>query len=235
MIKKNWISFNNFNTLSNNILIEQLPEIPLSEEKVEFIEIDGRSGYLTLSQNEFMPIEYEVQLNLKSKNDIKKIRSIFCGSGKLITSNDDTLFYYARVISVVNFERVISDKYTCIITFKLQPFGYEIENNEIASITNPYTISNNTNATCQPLITIQGSGSCILTIGNHQINITDINESIILDFETQEAYKDNNGSKENMNGKVDGVFYDFEIGNTKISWNGSGITKITVNPRYRWR
>lgn len=231
---RNYIIFNDFNT-EKFALIEELPIVNKAERDIEFIEIDGRHGFLTLDKKRFLPIDYEVDLIFKDKQSTDIIKQVFNGSGKLILSNEPNRYYKAVVQNVITFERQTRNVYICRISFKLQPFGYEIKNNEIASITNPYTISNNTNATCQPLITIQGSGSCILTIGNHQINITDINESIILDFEMQEAYKNNNGSKENMNGKVDGVFYDFEIGNTKISWNGSGVTKITVNPRYRWR
>ena len=68
-MRKNYIIFNNFNTM-DYFLIEDLQEVPTAEEKVDFIEIDGRDGYLTQSQDALKPIDYEVQLNLYKKEDI---------------------------------------------------------------------------------------------------------------------------------------------------------------------
>ena len=71
-MRKNYIIFNDFNTM-NYFLIEDLQEVPTAEEKIDFIEIDGRDGYLTQSQDALKPIDYEVQLNLYEKEDIQKI------------------------------------------------------------------------------------------------------------------------------------------------------------------
>lgn len=227
---------NNNNSLYGGFLIEELPIVPIAEEKVDFIEIDGRDGYLTLSQDALKPIDYEVEIIVKKRSDIQKIRNNFRGNGKLILSHDKNKFYYARVIGVTSFEREVMEVYRCIIYFKLQPYAYEITNNEI-TITNSsgYVFTNNTNTSCEPIITLYGSGNCVLVIGNKQINITDIDDSITLDFGMQEAYKKINGSKENMNTHVNGYFPIIESGDTIISWNGSGISSIKILPNFRWR
>ena len=231
-MSKNYLIFNGFNTL-NHFLIEELPKVSTAEEKIDFIEIDGRHGYLTQSQDSYSPIDYDVQLNIYKKEDIQKVKNIFRGSGKLILSNDATKFYYARVVNKIDFERVLSEYHTCIVSFKLQPFAYELED-KTQEISNGYTFTNNTNTTCQPIITIRGTGNCVLNIGNSQINITDIQNSITLDFEMQEAYKQTDTGKENMNTHISGDFDELEIGNTLIQWSGGGVTEVSINPRFRW-
>lgn len=231
-MSKNYLIFNGFNTL-NHFLIEELPKVSTAEEKIDFIEIDGRHGYLTQSQDSYSPIDYDVQLNIYKKEDIQKVKNIFRGSGKLILSNDATKFYYARVVNKIDFERVLSEYHTCIVSFKLQPFAYELTDKTVR-VNSSYTITNNTNTTCQPLITIKGTGDCVLNIGDSQINITDIQNSITLDFEMQEAYKQTDIGKENMNTHVSGDFEELETGDTLIQWNGGGVTEVWINPRFRW-
>ena len=231
-MSKNYLIFNGFNTL-NHFLIEELPKVSTAEEKIDFIEIDGRHGYLTQSQDSYSPIDYDVQLNIYKKEDIQKVKNIFRGSGKLILSNDTTKFYYARVVNKFDFERVLSEYHTCIVSFKLQPFAYELED-KTQVINNDYTFTNNTNTTCQPIITIKGTGNCVLNVGNSQINITDIQNSITLDFEMQEAYKQTDTGKENMNTHINGDFDELETGDTLIQWNGGGVTEVSINPRFRW-
>lgn len=231
-MNKNYLIFNDFNT-SDYFLIEELPKVSTAEEKIDFIEIDGRHGYLTQSQDSYSPIDYDVQLNIYKKEDIQKVKNIFRGSGKLILSNDTTKFYYARVVNKIDFERVLREYHTCIISFKLQPFAYELADKTVR-VNNSYTFTNNTNTTCQPLITIKGTGNCVLNIGDSQINITDIQNSITLDFEMQESYKQTDTGKENMNTHVSGDFEELETGNTLIQWNGGGVTEVLINPRFRW-
>ena len=232
-MSKNYLIFNDFNTL-NHFLIEELPKVSTAEEKIDFIEIDGRHGYLTQSQDSYSPIDYDVQLNIYKKEDIQKVKNIFRGSGKLILSNNETKFYYARVVNKIDFERVLSEYHTCIVSFKLQPFAYERTNDVISITDNSYIFTNNTNTTCQPIITIRGTGSCVLNIGESQINITNVPNSITLDFEMQEAYKQTDKGKKNMNTYVSGDFDELETGDTLIQWNGEGITEIRINPRFRW-
>lgn len=239
---KNWITFSDFTTNQKGFLIEQLDEVPMPEKKLNFIEIEGYSGYLTQDEYAYKPIDYSVVITVRDRKNIQKIRNSFhnSGSGKLILSIDPTRFYYAKVTSAVEFKRTVRDVYQCVITFKLQPYAYEVENN-IQTITvvngspTSYTMINTTNTPCRPLMKITGSGDIILNIGSDQIRITGLTDYIILDFEFQEAYTFNSyGGKVNKNQIVSGYFPKIDVGNTKISWIGS-ISQIEITPNYRWR
>lgn len=239
---KNWITFSDFTTNQKGFLIEQLDEVPMPEKKLNFIEVEGYSGYLTQDEYAYKPIDYNVTITVKDRKNIQKIRNSFhnSGSGKLILSNDPTRFYYAKVINAIEFKRTIRDVYECVITFKLQPYAYEVKNNVqtiniVDGSPTSYTMTNTTNTPCRPLIKIIGSGDIILNFNSSQVKITGLEEHIILDFEFQEAYSINShGLKVNKNQIVRGYFPKIDVGTTKISWIGN-VTQIDITPNYRWR
>ena len=231
--QENFIIFRGFNT-KGIFLIEELPIAPSAKEKKTLIEIDGRHGFLTDNQEAYQSIEISVELKLYNKNDIQKVRNVFRGSGNLILSNQEDRYYKATVINQVEFERVIRENHSVIVTFKLQPHAYELKDNTITLTTSPYTLTNNTNATAQPEIIIYGTGTAILIIGDETVHIKNINDHIILDYELQEAYRITNGSPSNANTDVSCDYDEIQMGTTKIEWSGSGITGIKINPRWRW-
>ena len=67
--QENWIIFKGFNT-KKFFLIEELPVVPSAELKQELIEIDGRHGFLTNSQDVYSPIEISIELKLYNKKII---------------------------------------------------------------------------------------------------------------------------------------------------------------------
>ena len=239
---KNYLIFKGFNT-QNYFLIEELPIPSSANEKKELIEIQGRHGYLVESEEAYEPITYDVELKLYDKNDIQRVKNAFRGSGDLILSNDLTKYYKATVTSKIDFSRVIQHYYSALVTFTLQPHAYEISDSVInltptfddnGANTTIYTLTNNTNATCQPLITIYGTGATNLIIGDETIRIKDVNNHIILDFDLKEAYRVINGSNSSANKDVDADFDEIRTGATNITWNGGGVTQIKIDPRFRW-
>lgn len=226
---RNYIIFNNFNT-SKYALIEELPVVDRPEEDVELIEIEGRHGYLTLKKGRYKPIEYTVDLIFKGKENRDIIKSKFQGSGNLILSNESDRYYKAFVVGAIIFERQIRDIYICSITFRLQPFAYEVNQSAITTFSQPYTLTNHTNTTAQPIIEVYGNGSGILSINNTDIQIREIGGCIILNFELKEAYGQDGSSKNTQ------ILTDYEkliIGENVISWSG-GITDIIIYPNWRW-
>ena len=229
MLEKNYVIFNNINTL-DFALIEDLPMVDKAEDDIEFIEIDGRHGFLTFDKKSKKPIDYNLRLIVDGLDKIDLIKSIFNGSGKLVLSNNKERYYKAVVINTMTFNRQVKEKYEIEISFKLQPFAYEL--NEGTIVLNSNRIINNiTNATSQPIIIVNGLGDGLLTINDNVIQLKGITDHIILNFELEEAY-DQSGRSKNMN--VLGEFEEFKIGSNTISWNG-GITSLIITPNWRWQ
>ena len=80
----------------------------------------------------------------------------------------------------------------------------------------------------KPLVKVYGSGSGTLTFGGRTINISSIDSYVMLDCETQNAYKETS----NKNSTVSISRYpELLNGENIISWTG-GITKVEITPRW---
>lgn len=228
-VPKNYVIWNDFNTLENDILIEELPLVDSSEEDKEFIEVTGRHGFLTINKGSYKPIDYSFEMIVRGKEKKDIIKKAFKGSGELILSNEVSRYYKAVISGSITFERQIRDIFKVTIPFKLQPFAYERFNNML-TYTSPFIIENPTNTTAQPKLRINGSGSAVIRINDNDIMISDIGGIIILDFEMKEAYDIGYSQKNN---KVSGEFYDLVEGENTITWSG-GVTKVEIWTNWRW-
>ena len=227
ILGKNYIIWNDWNTLDNNILIEQLEVPQKPEEKKELITIDGRHGYLTRDYNCYNSISYEVQLNLYTREQVDIVKKIFRGSGNLRLSCCPNVTYKATIVNSVAFERVLYEKRTCVLTFELQPLAY-VNNVQDIEIVDSMVIRNNYNAESYPYMRVYGTGSGNIYINQHTITITSIDDYVEMDSELEECYK----GTTNCNSNMIGDFVVLEEGETEIRFDGY-ITSITINPRWR--
>ena len=227
---KNYVIFNGKST-ENIALIEELPVVSRAERDIDFIEIDGRHGFLTFDKNRYKPIDYSIELKVNGKANRDLIRNIFIGNGDLILSNESDRYYKAVITGTVTVERQLKELYKINVSFKLQPFSYVRTKKTIIITATPYIIDNPTNTTSQPIIKIYGSGTSYLNINGNIIELKNItSDGLILDFELKEAYDFNKVSK---NTDVFGVYKEFIVGSNTISWTDN-ITKIEVTPNWRY-
>ena len=123
-----------------------------------------------------------------------------------------------------------------IVTFAIQPFSYELTNNEV-NIIATQQFNNPTNTSCQPIIKIykrngtNGAGN--VYIGNETIQIKAIDEYVELDFTLQEAYTVKDGVVKSCNSNVLCDYDEIEPGDTRISFDGN-ISKVVILPNFRW-
>lgn len=227
---KNYVIFNGKST-EDIALIEELPVVSRAERDIDFIEIDGRHGFLTFDKNRYKPVDYSIELKVNGKANRDLIRNIFIGNGDLILSNESDRYYKAVITGTVTVERQLKELYKINVSFKLQPFSYVRTKETIIITATPYIIDNPTNTTSQPIIKIYGSGTSYLNINGNIIELKNItSDGLILDFELKEAYDFNKVSK---NTDVFGVYKEFIVGSNTISWTDN-ITKIEVTPNWRY-
>ena len=227
---KNYVIFNGKST-EDIALIEELPVVSRAERDIEFIEIDGRHGFLTFDKNRYKPVDYSIELKVNGKANRDLIRNIFIGNGDLILSNESDRYYKAVITGTVTVERQLKELYKINVSFKLQPFSYVRTKETIIITATPYIIDNPTNTTSQPIIKIYGNGTSYLNINGNIIELKNItSDGLILDFELKEAYDFNKVSK---NTDVFGVYKEFIVGSNTISWTDN-ITKIEVTPNWRY-
>ena len=188
MNEKNYFIFNDINSKDLGLHIEELPIVPTSEEGIDVIEVEGRDGFLLKHNNHLKYRTYDVDLILKDIKKIDLIKQHLRGSGKLILSNNLTRYYNVTIINKIDFERIFKNYNSCLISFIVQPFEYEIENTTI-NVVAPTIFKNNTNATCKPILKIYGTSSGTVRIGNDVIQIKNIKNYVELDYDLQECYR----------------------------------------------
>lgn len=122
---------------------------------------------------------------------------------------------------------------TAEIVFNCQPFMREsvesvYEFTQGGSIVNPGT------AESEPLIKVEGEGTCDFRIGETEegyiiIYDVDPNDPVFIDCETGYIYTASNTAKE-MVGNIPVL----ALGSNPVVFGQNGLSKLTITPRWRW-
>ena len=91
---------------------------------------------------------------------------------------------------------------------------------------------NPTAFTALPLITVYGTGEGTVTVGDITVRIKVMEDHLILDSDTQNAYTEADGVMTNQNYNIYApVFPQLEPGVNQISWTG-GVARLEIIPRW---
>lgn len=219
-----------------DLVITELPEMVIPEERVTFTDVPGLSGSLTQTQGTDVyhdrTLAVECYLRQPTADNIDKVAAYFRGAGKLFLPNRPDGYYEARVINQISFRKILRGRSprSFTVNFRCKPLFrlYSGETEQTisasgASITNPSTVQ------AKPKITIAGSGDVTLMVGGTQIvELTGIEEGIVLDSEIQEAY----WGETLQNSRMSGPFPALKPGPTAISWSGGTVTSVKITPRW---
>ena len=219
-----------------DLVITELPEMVIPEERVTFTDVPGLSGSLTQTQGTDVyhdrTLAVECYLRQPTADNIDKVTAYFRGAGKLYLPNRPDGYYEARVINQISFRKILRGRSprSFTVNFRCKPLFrlYSGETEQTietsgASITNPSTVQ------AKPKITIAGSGDVTLMVGGTQIvELTGIEEGIVLDSEIQEAY----WGETLQNSRMSGPFPTLKPGPTAISWSGGTVTSVKITPRW---
>lgn len=219
-----------------DLVITELPEMVIPEERVTFTDVPGLSGSLTQTQGTDVyhdrTLAVECYLRQPTADNIDKVAAYFRGAGKLYLPNRPDGYYEARVINQISFRKILRGRSprSFTVNFRCKPLFrlYSGETEQTisasgASINNPSTVQ------AKPKITIAGSGDVTLMVGGTQIvELTGIEEGIVLDSEIQEAY----WGETLQNSRMSGPFPALKPGANAISWSGGTVTSVKITPRW---
>lgn len=239
---KNYIVFNNLHSYNDlGLLLENL-SIPIINENVENVEVEGRNGTLTAKGGGFSDRIIPFRFTLIRKNSeniedfIERIDlvnnwlEISTTSMSLVTYLRPNKKYIVKSISksIVEIENArmisIEGEFVC------DPFLYEIFENCI-TLMNPSKINYNGNVVGECNIKIFGSGNTQLTINNETVQINNVTDSVELDSKLLLCL---NSDKTSKLRDMTGNFLVLESGINDISWTGN-VTKVEIIPRTAYR
>ena len=228
-----YFEWNGTRSTAYGIKVLTQPQRTRPLERLTYTTVPGRNGALVTTEGEdvYDDILLTVECWITDTNRITEICAWLKGSGTLTISNRPNGFYYARVNNQISFEKLLSvnEHRRFSIIFRCKPFWYASGTQDItitestSSVTNPGTVFS------EPLITVYGSGEITLMVGQYITELSDVDESITLDSELQEAYK----GSETKNNCMSGDFPIFQPGVNAISWSGN-VTSVVITPRWRY-
>jgi len=222
---------NTINSRSDlGLRITQPPSPPASKRIVESIDVDGREGTLTILKG-WEDMTFEMRAALLGTNIPGKWRAALpklLGAKTIYFSNDSTVFYNIKHAEAGALERRLSSLYDFSVSFTCAPFRY-LRNVPLTTMTASGTINNTGTVYSLPKITVYGTGSRTLNINGKPIILNILSGNLVLDGELKTCYYGSVAQNQNMNGD----FPVFNVGNNTITL-GTGITKIEIEPRWRY-
>lgn len=208
--------------------------IPTPEQDVQRIEIKGRSGSLTKKfsfKDIILPINFFFYEETSFKKAYRRFKIMLFNAKTLMVNDDEGIFYKIKSVSIENALNDILEMGEFTVNFTLNPFQYEL-NNEPIIITSQQVI-NNEGYEALPVITATCSGTGKIYINDQEITIQNINGTITIDSEMQNAYRIAGGYVTNLNKHMIGKFPVLEHGDNVISFDGD-ITKLEIICNRRW-
>lgn len=208
--------------------------IPTPEEDVDPIPIKGRDGTLTKKygyKDITILIDFYYHEKGKSFETIfRNFKSNLINSSYLVVNEDNGMYYKIKSMKI---DEALNERFDVgefTIQFTLAPYQYEIENAPII-LTSPKSVTND-GYKCLPIITATVAGTGNIYIGDQQITVKDVNGTITIDSEMQNAYR-KGSPPQNMNKHMIGKFPVFENGNNAVSFDGD-ISKLEIVMNRRW-
>ena len=225
--------WNGVSSSSYGIHVLTQPQLIRPLERHEYTNVPGRNGSLVTTEGEdvYDDILLTVECWVKDTSRITEICAWLKGGGKIKFSTRPGGFWYGRVNNQISFEKLLRENAhrSFSIVFRCKPFWYKDNVSDIeitrstSEVTNPGTVYS------EPLVKVYGSGEITLMVGQYITELVDIDESITLDSELQEAWKND----ESQNSCVSGDFPLLKPGFNAVSWTGD-VTKVVITPRWRY-
>lgn len=231
------INFNNFNSYEDlGLTMIKTYDIPIFKKKIEFVEIEGRNGVLTIDTNSYEDSQISLSFNAKYDSDfnenITKIKGLLNNieDNKLYFSDNLDGFYFVKNVDYPsNLQRVLKKGLAFSLNFNIAPFFYLNQGQKTITITNKTsTLYNPGTIYSEPYLKIFGFGNIQLTINDTTFTISNVNEYVEIDCELFVCNK----ASENKGNDMVGNYPKLKTGVNNISWSGN-ISKIDIIPKWR--
>ena len=231
-----WFEFAGARNTDKGVRLLSLPVRYHPAERGKLVEVPGRDGYLWAADGAFDNVLTRVQCQTTDDADMAVVDAWLRGAGELRFSDDPERFYRARVVKEFSrsaaMNRFVNQAFT--VTFDCQPFLYHRGVEDITLDGNPDTVTNPGTYKSAPKIKITGTGTAVLTIGTQIVEVDDLAGGIIIDSELGECFNlDETQLKNSVVTLMDEDFPTLAPGANIISWTGTGVTGITITPRWR--
>lgn len=231
MIHEAWFTFKGVDSREMGVIVTAMPETVRAERRIESITVAGRNGSLHTDEGVYESYDRTMECALIKRAKLDEITAWLVGSGGMTFSTEPDKVYRVTIANKISIAQMMRVFQKFQVVMDTQPFKYSVNAaGDALELTAPTTIRNSGTVYSEPIITVYGSGDITLTVNGADFPLYGVQESITIDSEMMEVFKEDT----NQNGKYGGVeFPRFEVGKNEISWTGN-VSKIKIQPRWRW-
>ena len=207
------------------------------EERVNHIQIPGRSGDLTETEGEDIFNSYiqTATIMVHSGYRVREIYNWLKGNGYVTFSGEPDRKQAARVIGAITLNKHSHnmDWWTGEVQFYCQPFKQLLHEEKVTITSSGSAVRNNGDVACRPMWKVTPSGSsAVITVGGKTITVTGLTSGTVIwiDSETMEVWNADKSALLTVNSSGD--FPVLAAGNNTVT--GSGWSSIEIEKRERY-
>lgn len=238
-MRKDYFIFNRMNSLDCSAILCQVKNENTPKREVCFQTVPGRSGDLLLDQKRWgnVRVHYTCAIVEDFQQNYQALKNgLYLNQGyqrleDSIHPGEFRIAAFCEAIEPKNARYNQIGQFDLIFSCKPQRFlksgEYEVRFDEAG------VLYNATSFPAKPLITVYGSGAGVVTMGSISVEVKELEGSMILDCDMQNAYCIGaNGAPINKNASIYApVFPDLQPGENSVKWSG-GITGLEIVPRW---
>ena len=226
-----WFEWNGKKCTDFGIHVSEHPPITLPAERSTFTNVPGRSGSLTVLEDEDVYDDMLLTCTcfIENTDRLPEIAAWLRGSGTVTFANLQGGFYHARVVNQIPFEKILRGHphRSFAVTFRCQPF-FHLKADDI-TVTTPGTfIANPGCVASEPLVKVSLAGDAEITIGGYLFSLTGVTGIVTVDTPRLECYQDNTSK----NACMAGDYPKIPAVGTYVSWVGD-VSRIVISPNWR--
>lgn len=231
------ITYNGISSRDVGVVVEHQPNYESASKEQENVHVPGRNGDVILFTGAFNNVErsYDIAFGSHKRTHSEMARAVsewlYSASDyvKLYDSYEPDHYRMAVYEDSTDLENILNRLGRATITFNCKPQRFLRSGDFSVKFTTDGSLRNPTRYTALPIITVTGTGSGSLTIGDYNCNISDIGGTLILDCEMQDAYYET--TNKNSVVTLTNGFPKLEAGVSNVSFS-DGITQVEVIPKW---
>ncbi len=214
------------------LFVEHRPVQAFPKRIIESISIPGRNGNILFDTGAYdnvtvtYPVAYRGDVRF---NGVQIATWLYQNQYLELTDDyEPGHFRKAVYVSPLNIADVLNVAGRANVTFSCLPQRFLKTGKQELTPTNGATITNYYQD-AKPLLTVSGTGSGTVTIGNATVTISDIGTTMVIDCEAQNATVNNLNANNRIS--LNAGFPVLMNGSNTISWTG-GVTSVGVVPNW---
>lgn len=234
---QSYFIWNNIDCRSMGIIMRGPAPIIRPEERVQHVEIPGRSGDLTELEGENIYNSYiqTVSFSVRGGYRVREVYKWLRGSGYVTFSGEPDRKQEARIIGAVTLNKVSRnlDNWAGDVQFYCQPLKQLLTDSPVQITSSGSAVQNTGDVESRPRIKATASGtSMVITAGGNSLAIINLTsgQDYYIDSEIMEVYNSDRSAlltKDSL-----GDFPTLQPGSNTIT--GSGWSKLVIERRERF-